>query len=97
MIRKAPPGDLLFGALTTVWQATAAFVPSKDSDTVAEVSKCGSSWLDSIFRVLDPSNKNNFTAVRAEVRVRVLTVLDCLRKTKFTYEVRISVGNFCEK
>ena len=60
-------------------------MPSKDSDTVAEVSKCGSSWLDSIFRVLDPSNKNNFTAVRAEVRVRVLTVLDCLRKTKFTH------------
>ena len=44
-------------------KATAVFVPSKDCDIVAEVSKCGSRGLDLIFPVLYLSN--HFTAVRA--------------------------------
>ena len=38
-------------------------MPSKDHDSVAEVSECGSRGLDLIFPVLYLSN--NFTAVRA--------------------------------
>ena len=44
-------------------KATAVFVPSKDCDIVAEVSKRGSSWLDLIFPELYVSN--NCSAVRA--------------------------------
>ena len=48
-------------------KATAVFVPSKDCDIVAEVSKRGSSWLDLIFSVLYLNH--HFTAVRVRVVV----------------------------
>ena len=54
-------------------KVTAVFVPSKDCDIVAEVSKCGSRGLDLIFPVLCLSN--HFTAVRAGTSTsRVLLV-----------------------